>query len=68
MKVIQKEQSTLYLSDSGDWAIEINEDNFEILPQTGRLIYQSGTNLDNLANLIVEAKAHAVANGIQWQQ
>jgi len=68
MTVITKTDSILYLSSSGDWGLRVSEENFEILPQVGGLVYQSGTNLDNLANLIVEAKAHAIANGITWQQ
>ena len=68
MKVIQKTQSFLYLSDGGDWALQISNDNFEILPQSSGLVYQSGTNLDNLAQLIVEAKEHAIENKITWQQ
>jgi hypothetical protein len=68
MKIIKKTESVLYLSDSGDWALQVSNESFEILPQVGTLVYQSGSNLDNLANLIVEAKAHAIANGITWQQ
>jgi hypothetical protein len=68
MKVISKTESFLYLSDGGDWALQISNDNFEILPQGGGLVYQSGTNLDNLANLIIEVKEHAILNGIIWQQ
>jgi hypothetical protein len=68
MKVISKTESFLYLSDGGDWALQISNDNFEILPQGGGLIYQSGANLDNLANLIIEVKEHAIQNGIIWQQ
>lgn len=68
MNVIQRTESILYLSDSGDWGLQISDESFEILPQVGGLVYQSGINLDNLANLIVEAKAHAIANGITWQQ
>jgi hypothetical protein len=68
MTIIEKTESILYLSDGGDWALRVSNENFEILPQTGGLIYQSGVNLDNLANLIIEAKAHAIQNGITWQQ
>lgn len=68
MKVIQKIETILYLSDGGDWALQISNDNFEILPQVGGLVYQSGTNLDNLAQLIIEAKEHAIQNEIIWQQ
>jgi hypothetical protein len=68
MRVIQKTESILYLSDSGDWGLQVSNENFEILPQTGGLVYQSGVNIDNLSQLIVEAKAHAIENGITWQQ
>ena len=69
MKVISKTESILYLSDGGDWALRVSNDEFEILPQSGNgLVYQSGVNLDNLAQLIVEAKKHAKQNEIIWQQ
>jgi hypothetical protein len=68
MQVIQKTESILYLSDGGDWALQISNESFEILPQVGGLVYQSGVNLDNLANLIIEAKEHAIQNEIIWQQ
>jgi hypothetical protein len=68
MKTIIKTESILYLSDGGDWALQISNESFEILPQTGQLIFQSGTNLDNLATLIIEAKEHAIQNEIIWQQ
>jgi hypothetical protein len=68
MKVISKTESFLYLSDGGDWALRVSEDEFEILPQVGGLVYQSGTNLDNLAQLIIEAKEHAMQNEIIWHQ
>jgi hypothetical protein len=68
MQVIQKTQSILYLSDGGDWGLQISNESFEILPQVGGLVYQSGVNLDNLANLIIEAKKHAIQNEIIWQQ
>jgi len=67
MQVIQKTQSILYLSDGGDWGLQISNESFEILPQVGGLVYQSGVNLDNLANLIIEAKEHAIQNEIIWQ-
>ena len=68
MTIIKKTESILYLSDGGDWALQVSNESFEILPQAGGLVYQSGTNIDNLAQLIVEAKAHAIQNGITWQQ
>ena len=68
MTIIEKTESILYLSDGGDWALQVSNESFEILPQVGGLVYQSGTNLDNLAQLIIEAKAHAIENDIIWQQ
>jgi hypothetical protein len=68
MTIIEKTESILYLSDGGDWALQVGNESFEILPQGGGLVYQSGVNIDNLAQLIVEAKAHAIENGITWQQ
>ena len=68
MIIIAKTDSILYLSDSGDWGLRVTNEQKEILPQVGGLIYESGGNLDNLAALIIEAKAHAIQNGIQWQQ
>lgn len=67
MNVIIKTDSILYLSDAGDWALRVTNETKEILPQAGGLTYQSGTNLDNLAQLIVDAKAHSIQNGIEWQ-
>ena len=68
MIIIAKTDSILYLSDSGDWGLRVTNELKEILPQVGGLIYESGVNLDNLAALIIEAKAHAIQNGITWQQ
>lgn len=68
MRVIRKTESILYLADSGDWGLQVSDESFEILPQVGGLVYQSGINLDNLAKLIVDAKAHAIENEITWQQ
>ena len=68
MNVISKTDSILYISDAGDWGLRITNEQKEILPQVGGLVYQSGFNLDNLAQLIIEAKAHSIQNGIIWQQ
>jgi hypothetical protein len=68
MNVISKTDSILYISDAGDWGLSITNEQKEILPQVGGLVYQSGANLDNLAQLIIEAKAHSIQNGIIWQQ
>jgi hypothetical protein len=57
----------VYISAAGDWRLEISDGRFNILPQVGAWDYSSGTNLDSLAALIVEAKVHAVANGINWE-
>ena len=56
----------MYVADSGDWRLSVGGGAFEILPQVGGLSYTSGLNLDSLAALIVEAKAHATANGVNW--
>jgi len=68
MTVTKQIETITYLSDTGDWALRISNNDYEILPQVGELIYQSGVNLDNLAKLIIEAKTHAIENGIIWQQ
>jgi hypothetical protein len=68
MNVISKTDSILYISDAGDWGLRVTNEQKEILPQVGGWTYQSGANLDNLAQLIIEAKAHAIQNGITWQQ
>ena len=57
----------VYIAATGDWRLDISNDHFLILPQVGLWEYQSGVNLDNLAALIEAAKAHAIANGINWQ-
>lgn len=66
MKIITKTDSILYLSDAGDWGLRVTNEQKEILPQVGELVYQSGANLDNLAQLVIEAKEHATQNGIIW--
>lgn len=67
MRVISKTESFLYLSDGGDWALKVSEGNFEILPQTGSLVYISAINIENLAKLIFEVKQHAINNNINWE-
>jgi hypothetical protein len=66
MIVISGLSSYTYIADSGDWRLFVGGGSFTILPQVGGYDYASGINLDNLAALIVNAKAHAVANGINW--
>lgn len=66
MTVIPRPGFFEYVASSGDWRLLIGLGRFEILPQVGGWEYASGINLDNLAALIVEAKAHAMANGIDW--
>jgi hypothetical protein len=56
----------VYVASSGDWRIVVGGGAFDIQPQVGGFEYSSGVNLDNLAALIVSAKAHATANGINW--
>jgi hypothetical protein len=66
MQIIVLPGSFVYIADSGDWRIVVGGGAFDILPQVGGFEYSSGVNLDNLAALIVSAKTHAVANGIDW--
>lgn len=67
MQVIGSEQEYTYIASTGDWRIRVSAaGEYEILPQVGQYLYSSGTNLDTLADLIVAAKAHALANGINW--
>lgn len=66
MQVITAIGQVTYIASTGDWRIVVGNGTFEIQPQVGGLEYSSGINLDNLAALIVEAKADAVARGINW--
>jgi len=66
MQVITLSGAFVYVASSGDWRIVVGGGAFDIQPQVGGFEYSSGVNLDNLAALIVSAKAHATANGINW--
>jgi hypothetical protein len=66
MQVTALPGSFVYIADTGDWRIVVGNGAFDIQPQVGGYEYSSGINLDNLAVLIVAAKAHATANGINW--
>lgn len=60
-----------YRYDGGGWRIEVVAEQagtrYEITTTpTGSLTFSSGINLDELAELIVAAKAHTTANGINW--
>ena len=55
-----------YVAATGDWRLVIGNDLFEIKPQVGAWEYASGINLDNLAALIVAAKADAISRGVNW--
>jgi hypothetical protein len=66
MQIIPGPGSFTYVADSGDWRLRVGGGVFEIQPQVGGFDYTSGINLDNLATLIVSAKAHAIANNINW--
>jgi hypothetical protein len=66
MTIIPLPGRYIYVAASGDWRLDVSDGNIEILPQVGEWVYGSGTNLDNLASLIVAAKAHAIENGINW--
>lgn len=67
MQIIALLGRFIYIAETGDWRLEVSNEQFKILPQVGDLEYSSGRNLDNLATLIIEAKAHALAQGINWQ-
>ena len=66
MQIITLPGRFRYIADTGDWRLEVAQNFFEIQPQVGNFFYQSGTNLENLAVLINQAKNHAIANGIDW--
>lgn len=66
MQILIEPGRATYIADTGDWRIVVDRDWFEIQPQVGGFVYESGTNLDNLAALIVEAKADALSRGINW--
>lgn len=66
MQIITYPDRFIYVASTGDWRISAENGRFIIMPQVGQLEYSSGANLDNLAALIIAAKAHAVANGIAW--
>jgi hypothetical protein len=66
MQIIYGAGSYTYIAATGDWRLLVGGGTFAILPQVGGWEYSSGVNLDNLAALIVAAKAHATANGIDW--
>ena len=66
MEIIIHPGSFEYIAQTGDWRLRVANGSFRIMPQVGELEYASGVNLDNLAALIVAAKAHAVANGVVW--
>lgn len=67
MEILIEPGRAVYIADSGDWRLIVANGYFEIIPSaTGSLTYEIGTNLDNLATLIREAKIDAVARGIDW--
>lgn len=66
MEVIVQPGQVTYIALTGDWRLMIGNGKFCILPQVGGLEYQSGYNLDHLAELIVAAKADAILRGINW--
>jgi|LakMenE18May11ns_1017448.scaffolds.fasta_scaffold7321956_2 hypothetical protein len=66
MEVVVNVERITYIASTGDWRLVVSGGSFEILPQVGAWQYASGINLDNLAALIVAAKADAVSRGINW--
>lgn len=65
-QTIETPGAVTYVSNTGDWRIYVGNGVFEIAPQVGTWEYASGVNLDNLAALIVAAKADALSRGINW--
>lgn len=61
-----------YTADSLDWRVTLipydKPEQFIIIPiLTGTLDYSSGVNLDNLAQLLIDARNDAVNNrGLNW--
>ena len=66
MHIFASTESVIYVASTGDWRLLVSNQHFEILPQVGAWEYSSGTNLDNLATLIAEAKADALTRVINW--
>jgi hypothetical protein len=66
MQIVSYPGAFLYIAETGDWRLYVATGVFRVDPQVGAWEYGSGVNLDNLAGLIVQAKAHAIANGINW--
>ena len=67
MIIIIHPGKVIYISPATDWRLVVSEGRFEIQPQVGGYEYASGINLDNLAALIIAAKADAIARGINWE-
>lgn len=60
-----------YKADTADWQVTLRPydqpQEFVIEPiMTGEFTYASGVNLDNLAQLLVDAKADALQRGLDW--
>lgn len=66
MQVIVHPGRVVYVAATGDWRLDLADGRFTIQPQVGGWEYGSGINLDNLAGLIVAAKADALTRGINW--
>lgn len=61
-----------YTSDANDFILTVVQgvdgNSFSLLSNaTGTWDFSSGRNLDNLALLLTEARAHAEANAIDWE-
>lgn len=61
-----------YTADANDFILTVVQgvdgNTFSVTSNaTGTWDFASGRNLDNLATLLTEAKAHANANGIDWE-
>lgn len=69
MQVTQTTQGYRYEQD--DWRLDITDGReglaFEVVSlSTGGFVFESGVNLDRLAALIIDAKADAIARGLNW--
>lgn len=71
MKIEIVDGELRYKNDNNNWQVTLrsidNLQEFEVFPiGTGSLICTSGVMLDNLAELITEAKADALSRGLNW--
>ncbi len=69
MQIIMEPGQINYTADGGDWKLIVRQGYFEIVSAaTGELLFGSGQNLNNLADLILAARDHARSQGIDWPE